>query len=112
MKDNTIIIIGAVTVVGFILFRMYQKGLFSTITYEGGDKYTQYAQAMAGLANNATDNFLAVHNGISNGINNQVNRSVDTAIGAITNWANMSQQNRNANDEREYNQFMGILSTI
>lgn len=111
MKDN-VIIIGAVAVVGLVLFRMYQKGLFSKITYAGGDKYTQYAQAMAGLANNATDNFLAVHNGISSGINNQLNRSVDTAIGSITSWAQMAQNNRNQNDEREYNQFMGILSTI
>lgn len=112
MKDNTVIIIGAVAVVGLVLLRMYQEGLFAKTIYAGGDKYTQYAQSMAGLANNATDNFLAVHNGISNGINSQVNRSVDTAINSITNWAQMAQNNRNANDEREYNQFLGILSTI
>ncbi|MBP5400750.1 MAG: hypothetical protein J6Y35_03885 [Bacteroidales bacterium] len=109
MKDSTIIIIA---VVGFVLFRMYQKGLFSSTTYAGGDKYTQYANALQGLANNATGNFLAVHSGISQGINDQINTSVNTALGAVTNWAQMSQDNKNRNDQREFDQFQQILATI
>lgn len=109
MKDSTIIIIA---VVGLIIYRMYQKGLFSTVTYAGGDKYTQYANALQGLANNATGNFLAVHGGISQGINDQINTSVNTALGAVTNWAQIAQQNRDNQDRREYEQFMNILSTI
>ena len=110
MPFGTLIIIA---VLGAVAYFMYKSGFFSSLGQSvSGDRYTQYAQAAAGLANNATGNFLSVHNGISQGINDQVNRSVDTAIGSITGWVQQAQNNRNANDQREYEQFMGILSTI
>lgn len=110
MKDNTILILLAVAAVGYFL---YKNGFSSSVTYAGaGDKYTAYAQQLQGLANNATANFLGVHSAISGGINDQVNRSVDTALGSITNWANMAQQNRANNDTREHDQFMQYLQSI
>jgi len=108
MKDNTIIILLAVGVLGYLA---YKQGLFSAgVGYN--DKYTAYAQQLQGLATNATGNFLGVHNAISDGINNQINRSVDTALGSITNWALMAQQNRSQNDTREHDQFMQYLQSI
>lgn len=106
MKDNTIIIIAVLAAAGYYL---YKSGFF---TQPYSDKYTAYAQQLQGLANNATDNFLSVHNGISSGINNQVNSSVNTALSSINNFAQMAAQNRDNKDRREYEQFMSILSTI
>lgn len=107
MKDSTLLIIIAVAAVGgYLLYRRGQTaGVYS-------DKYTEYANAIQGLANNATGNFLSVHNGISQGINNQINQSVETAINSITNWAQQAADNRNRKDQREHEQFLQTLSTI
>lgn len=114
MKDNTLIIIAVVAVAGYLL---YKKGAFGGSAYN--DKYTAYAAALGGLANNATDNFNSVHSNISQGINNQINTSVNTAlnsisqgIGQIGQWAQQAENNRDSRDRREYEQFQGILSTI
>lgn len=109
MKDNTLIILLAVAGVGYILYR---SGALSGGGGGYSDKYTAYAGAAMGLANNATSNFLGVHNAISSGINNQINRSVDTALNSISQWAQIAQNNRNQNDTREHDQFMQILQTI
>lgn len=119
MKDKTIIIITlGVAAVGYWL---YKSGFFDSLamrnaaaaeTYAQTGKYSEYSNIMQGLANNATSNTLAIHGGISEGINNQVNTSVNTALNSITNWANLAQNRRNENDNREYGQFMSILGTI
>lgn len=113
MKDNTLIIIAGL---GIFAYLLYKSGFFDNISSSleklNGDKYTQYAAAMQGLANNATGNFLTVHGAISQGINDQINTSVNTALGSISNWAQMAQQNRDNKDRREYEQFMNILNTI
>lgn len=108
MKDQTFIILAVVGVAAFLL---YKKGFFSS-SAAYSDKYTEYANALQGLANNATGNFLGVHSAISQGINDQINQSVGTAISSINNWAQMAQANRSQNDSREHDQFMQILNTI
>lgn len=109
MKDNNaLIILLAVAGVGYLLWK--SGALSGGAGYS--DKYTAYAGAAMGLANNATSNFLGVHNAISSGINDQINRSVDTVINSVTKWAQMAQENKNQNDNREHEQFMQILHTI
>lgn len=108
-KDDTLLIVALLAVAGYFL---YKSGFLTNAGTAVSDKYTQYAQAAAGLANNATNNFLGVHNGISQGINDQINNSVQTGINAISNWAQMAQNNRNQNDQREADQFLNILNTI
>lgn len=101
MKESTLIII--LGIAGFVGYLLYKSGVFSSVATATGDKYVQYAQAMQGLANNATNNTIGLHNALTNSVNSSINN--------LGQWVQQGYENARRKDNEEFAQWQAIMQS-